>query len=152
MKITPFIRNLWKPPAVAAAFVIGSMAANQAGWSGAELIVNSPGFITELFFSVGAAISVSSVLLVHRIAKPMLWVMVPIFLYYAVVLGAWDGFASDFDATRLEAIKRHSANGYALEHMSEGGRFLSCQDGRIELPEDAKAVCAHALNAGPTRK
>jgi hypothetical protein len=72
--------------------------------------------------------------------------MVPILLYSALVLGAWNGLASDFDATRGEAIKYHLANAYALEHMSERGRFLSCQDNRIELTEDAKAVCVSALN------
>jgi hypothetical protein len=38
------------------------------------------------------------------------------------------------------------ANAYALEHMSEKGRFLSCQDDRIELTDDAKAVCVRVLN------
>jgi hypothetical protein len=54
-----------------------------------------------------------------------------------------------FDATRGEAIKYHLANAYALEHMSERGRFLSCQDSRIELTDDAKAVCGRALNPAP---
>ncbi|HTB18986.1 MAG TPA: hypothetical protein VK708_12775, partial [Bryobacteraceae bacterium] len=75
------------------------------------------------------------------IAKPVLWFMVPICLYSALVMGAWNGFASDFDGTRGNAIKHHMANAYALAHMSEKGRFLSCQDDRIELTDDAKAVC-----------
>lgn len=75
--------------------------------------------------------------------------MVPIMLYSALVLGAWNGFASDFDATRGEAIKHHFANAYALDHMSERGRFLSCQDNRIELTDDAKAACVRALNPAP---
>jgi hypothetical protein len=139
---------LWKVPVVAGALVVGATAANQAGWSGAEVIASrgSTGFITDLFFSVGAWVSISTVALVQRVAKPVLWVMVPIFLYSALVLGAWNGFASDFDATRREAIKYHFANPYALEHMNERGRFLSCQDNRIELTDDAKAICAKALN------
>jgi hypothetical protein len=75
--------------------------------------------------------------------------MVPICLYSGLVLGSWNGLASDFDSTRGQAIKHHVANAYALEHMSEKGRFLSCQDDRIELTEDAKAVCAQVLNPPP---
>jgi hypothetical protein len=106
MKIMPSVwKLLWKTLAVAGALVVGAMAANQAGWRGAELIVNFPyggigGFVTDLLFSVGAAISFGTVLLVKRIAKPILWVMVPILLYSAVVPGAWNGVASDFDFTR----------------------------------------------------
>ena len=107
------------------------------------------GFITDLFFALGAGVCYGTLTLVQRIAKPALWVMVPICLYSALVLGVWDGFASDFDATRREAIKYHMANAYALEHMSERGRFLSCQDDRIELTDDAKVVCAQALNPAP---
>lgn len=148
MKIMPSVwKILWKTPVVAGALVIGSMAANQAGWSGAEAIVSrgSAGFITDLFFTVGAMISVGTVELVKRIAKPVLWIMVPIFLYSALVLGAWNGVASDFDATRGEAIKYHLANAYALEHMSERGRFLSCQDNRIELTDGR---CKGSMCAG----
>jgi hypothetical protein len=122
MKIMPSVwKILWKTPVVVGALVIGSIAANQAGWSGAELIVNRHvgEFITDLLFSLGTAISFATVLLVQRIAKPILWVMVPILLYSAVVLGVWDGVLSDFDATRREAIKHDFANAYALEHMSE---------------------------------
>jgi hypothetical protein len=152
MQIVPI---LWKTPVVAGAVVVGSIAANQAGWSGAELVVNSPlmgmfeDFVTGILFSVGAAISVGTLLLVQRLAKPVLWLMVPIFLYAALVLGAWNGFAGDFDATRLEAVKHRAANAYALEHMSPRGRFRSCEDERIELTDDAKAVCARSSNVGP---
>jgi hypothetical protein len=75
--------------------------------------------------------------------------MVPIMLHSALVLGAWNGFASDFDATRGEAIKHHFANAYAPDHMSERGRSVSCQDNRIELTDDTKAVCVRALNRAP---
>ena len=52
MQIVPI---LWKTPVVAGAVVVGSIAASQAGWSGAELVVNSPlmgmfeDFITGIF-------------------------------------------------------------------------------------------------------
>jgi hypothetical protein len=148
MKVPPFV---WKTPVVAGALLVGALAANQAGWSGAEAIASrgDAGFVTDLFFALGAAGCLGTFTLVRRIAKPVLWVMVPICLYSGLVLGAWNGFASDFDATRGEAIKHHMANAYALEHMSEKGRYLSCQDGRIELTDDAKAVCVRALNPAP---
>ena len=92
------------------------------------------------------------VALVQRIAKPVLWVLVPIFLYSALVLGAWNGFASDFDATRGEAIRYHLANAHAVGHMSDRGRFLSCQDNRIELTDDAKAVCARGVESSSRQR
>jgi hypothetical protein len=148
VKIPPFA---WKTTVVAAALLIGALAANQAGWSGAEAIASrgDAGFITDLFFTLAAGVCFSTFMLVQRVAKPVLWVMVPICLYSALVLGAWNGFASDFDPTRGEAIKHHMANAYALEHMSDKGRFLSCQDERIELTDDANAVCLRALNLAP---
>ncbi len=102
--------------------MIGKIAASQAGWSGAELIVSSQrNFITGLRRTAGGAIAYGTVLLVERIAKPFLWVMVPLLLDSAIVPGAWNGFASDFDATRGEAINgrnpllasRSSANRYS---------------------------------------
>lgn len=146
---------LWKIPVVTLAVAIGSMAASQAGWSGAEMVVNffsfnqdSGSFVTKLFFVVGFTISVGTLMLVRRIAKPMLWLMVPILAYFAAVPGVWNGTASDFDSTRYEAIKYKSANADALDQMSERSRFLSCQDSRIELTADAKVVCEHLLNVG----
>jgi hypothetical protein len=106
-------------------------------------------FVTGIIFAISAAMALGPLVLVHRIAKPALLLMLPILLYSAAVPGAWNGFASDFDATRFQAIRYHYANGYALEHMSPRGRFRSCEDAQIELTDDAKAVCAHALNVGP---
>lgn len=53
MKVTAI---LWKIPALVGAMVIGAIAANRAGWSGAEAITSrgSAGFITDLFFILGA--------------------------------------------------------------------------------------------------
>jgi hypothetical protein len=119
------------------------------------LVVNAPlmgpleDLVTGVFSSLGAIVAVGTVLVVQKIAKPVLWLMVPILLYSALVLGAWSGVGGDFDATRLEAIRHHFANAYALEHMSPRGRYRSCEDERIVLTEDGKAVCARALDVAP---
>jgi hypothetical protein len=148
VKVPTFV---WKTPVVVGALLVGALAASQAGWSGAEAIASrgSAGFITDLFFTLGAGICFGALTLVRRIASLALWFIVPICLYCGLVLGAWNGFLSDFDETRGEALKHHMANAYALEHMNERGRFLSCQDDRIELTDDAKAVSVRALNPGP---
>jgi hypothetical protein len=95
------------------------------------------------------ALAVGPVILVHRIAKPALWLMVSILLYVAIVPGAWNGLAGDFDATRVAVMRERYANAYALEHMSPRGRLRTCKDEQIQLTDDAKAVCARALNVGP---
>jgi hypothetical protein len=152
MKILPMI---WKVPAVAAALLVGLLGASQAGWSGTELVVNLPlmgpleDFVTGIFFAIGAAVCAGSILIVQRIAKPALWLVLPILLYATLVSGAWNGLASDFDATRLEALRHHLANAYALEHMSPRGRYRSCKDKRIELTDDAKAFCERTMHVGP---
>lgn len=71
------LRAVWKNPVVIGALVVGCMAASQAGWSGAEFIAyrGEAGFATDLLFSVTVAISYGTVLLVRRIAKPMLWAL-----------------------------------------------------------------------------
>ncbi len=151
----PIWKIVWKTSAVAVGLLAGAFGASQAGWSGAELFVNLSlmgtfeEFVTSTLCNVGLIIAVTATILIYRIAKPALWIMMPIILYSAVVLGAWNGVASDFDATRGEAIKYHSANAYALEHMSERGRFLSCDDERIDLTDDAKALCTRTLNVSP---
>jgi len=140
---------------VVGALVIGSLGAYQLGWSGADLIVNAPfngafsDFISGLFFSVGGLAASAAVFLVQRIAKPVLWVMVPILLYCAAVPGAWNGVVSDFDLTRDAVMKRHYANAYAIKHMTDRGRYLSCQAENIELTADAKDACTKALTVAP---
>lgn len=144
---------IWKVATVFVAIFLGAFGANQAGWSGAELVVNArsmalmDGLVTGFFAFLGAAMAIGTVILVHRIAKPALWLMVPILLYAALVMGIWNGILGDFDATRMEAIRHHLANAYALEHMSARARLLSCKDTRIELTDDAKEVCAREMNA-----
>jgi hypothetical protein len=156
MQIIRFLwKFVWKTAVVVMALLLGALAANQAGWSGAESVINYPligmfeEFVTGIMFSFTMAVSVGAVFVVYKIAKPVLWVMVPILLYSAAVPGAWNGFLGDFDSTRVEAIKHGYANGYALEHMSDRGRFRTCHDTRIDLADDAKAVCARALDVAP---
>ena len=152
MKIVPII---WKIAAVALALVVGAVGANQVGWSGAELVVNAPlmgsleNLVTGGVFFLGIVATVGAALVVQRIAKAVLWLMAPILLYSALVLGVWNGVGSDFDAIRLEAIKHRMANAYALEQMSPRARYRSCEDERIKLTEDGKAFCGHVFNVGP---
>jgi hypothetical protein len=144
---------LWKTPVVIGALVVGCFAASQVGWSGAETIADrgESGFVTDLFLFVGLAVSYGIIRLIQRTARPVLWILVPILMYTAAISG-WNGFASDFDHKRGAAIKEHYANGYILKHMSDRGRFLSCQDSRIALTDDAKAVCARALYVLPGQR
>jgi len=154
MQFLPFVwKTFWKTPVVVAALLVGSLGASQVGWSGAELVVNSSvmepldNLGTTLLLAVAVAMTVGPIILVHRIAKPALWVIAPILLYLAIVPGALNGIAGDFDATRVAAIREHYANAYALEHMSPRGRYRTCQDNSIDLTDDAKEVCARGLNS-----
>jgi hypothetical protein len=146
---------LWKAPVVAAAVILGAIAANQVGWSGADLVLNTPLMggleqeITRLFFLVGSAVAGGTLWVVYRLARPALWVLVPLMAYSALVPGAWNGIVSDFDTIRGEAIRHHAANAYALQHMSPRGLYLSCEDQRIELTEDGEAYCKSALSVAP---
>jgi hypothetical protein len=107
---------MWKTAVAAVALIVGSFAASQAGWSGAELVVNAPlmglleDFVTVFVFAIAGAMTVGPVLLVYRIAKPALWIMGPILLYFALVPGVWNGWMSDFDATRFEVLRYGYAN------------------------------------------
>jgi hypothetical protein len=144
--------GVWKTLAVVAAALIGSVCASQAGWSGAEGVVNYPlmgvfeNMVTDALFLISIVVATGALLFVHKIAKPALFIVVPVFLYTFLITGAWNGFASDFDAVRLNILKHGYANAYAIEHMSPRGRFLSCGDERIELTDDAKSACANALD------
>jgi hypothetical protein len=150
MQFFPFV---WKTPVVIGALLVGSFGASQVGWSGAELMVNSSvmepleNLATTILLAVAVAMTAGPIILVHKIAKAALWVMAPILLYLAIVPGAWNGIAGDFDATRVAVIREHYANAYALEHMGPRGRYRTCEDDRIDLTDDAKEVCARALNA-----
>lgn len=149
---------IWKTPFALLVIVAAAFGASQAGWSGAELIVNGQlmgafeDLITGLCCAIGTAVCYGAFVLLQRLAKPALWLMVPVCLYSGLVLGLWNGSISDFDATRGEAIKHHEANAYAIEHMSERGRYLSCNDDRITLTEDAEAACTRALTAAPGQR
>ena len=142
---------LWKVPVALLAIVLGTVAANQAGWSGADLFFNADlmGFfehlVTGFMCVVSMALCYGAVILVERLAKPLLWLLIPLFLYAAVVIGAWNGFASDFDHTRGQVIRYGYANAYALDHMSPRGRYRSCNDRRISLTDDAQEVCVRVM-------
>jgi hypothetical protein len=79
---------------------------------------------------------------VARIARWALWGFVPLMVYAALVLGTWDGFASGFDATRVEAIRHRYANACALQHMRPAAFDAKYRDPRIELADDAHALRA----------
>ena len=142
---------LWKIPLALLALPVGSFSASQFGWSGAEFLLNG-GLVEGAVFLISASVCFGVFLLMKQLAKPVLWVIVPLCLYSALVKGVWDGIYSDFDAKRGEAIQHRWADARVLAQMSEKGKRLSCQDGRIELADDAKAKCSEILipNAGAT--
>ena len=105
--------------------------------------------ITRLFFLVGSAVAGGTLWGVYRLAKPALWVLVPVMAYSALVSGVWNGIISDFDATRGAAIRHGFANVYALQHMTPRGLYRSCDDERIALAEDGDAYCKRVLSVGP---
>lgn len=146
---------LWKIPVVAIAVILGLGGANQVAWSGADLVLNSPLMggieeeVTWLYLLFGSAAACGAVWGVNRLAKPVLWVLIPAMAYMAIVPGIWNGIASGFDSTRGQALLHSYANAYALEHMTPRGLYRSCYDERIELTEDGKAYCMRALSVGP---
>ncbi len=125
MKTISFIWTLlWKTSVVAIAVVLSALGASGVGFHGAELIAKLPfikillefvglsfgdedvigNFLSAAFgasikFSVSAAMCLGPIFLVYRIAKPVLFIMVPILLWVAVV-GARNGIVSDFDVGR----------------------------------------------------
>ncbi len=148
---------LWKTPVVIGATIAGYLVTGTAAWNGADLVLNRAlmGILeqatTAFYFLGGTALSYGIVLGVYRIAKLALWVMVPLMIYSAVVVGVWNGWNSDFDYSRLEAL-RHSdqpANAYSLKQMMPRGLYLSCNDERIDLTDDGKEFCAKALTVAP---
>jgi hypothetical protein len=149
------ISIIWKTLAVAVALLFGMLGASQVGWSGAEVIVTAAimgpedKLGTAIVFAISGVISVGAIVLIYRLAKHVLWFAGPVFLYLALVPGAWNGYASDFDTTRVAVIRESYANAFALEHMKALGRYQTCNDERIELSDDGKAVCARTLAIVP---
>jgi hypothetical protein len=157
MKIVSII---WKIPVVIVAVVLGSFGASQLGWSGADYLLNwnlmglFERVITWVYFLIGSCLTIGTLFGVYRIARPALWIVVPIMIYSACILGIWNGIDCDFDYTRGEALRHHdqAANAYALQHMTPRGLYRSCNDARIELTEDGADYCTRALSVGPGEK
>jgi hypothetical protein len=139
------VRAAWKTVAVVLAIVIGIFASAATGWNGgSSLLGYSEGAGSVANLAVGLVGFLGCLLLsyfVFRIAKRALWLLVPIMLYCSLVLGIWDGIASDFDAVRLEVIRHQYATAGALQHMSAHAFELTCHDTGIELTKDAQALC-----------
>jgi hypothetical protein len=140
---------IWKTPALIVALVIGLIAANSVGWNGGAWLLGRgadsegfDGFINHLIMVVSSVGCAAVLYFVARIAKWALWGFVPLMVYAALVLGTWDGVASGFDATRVEAIRHHYANAYALQHMRPSAVDATCHDPRITIDSDAHAICA----------
>ncbi len=146
---------LWKIPVVIVAVILGLFGASQAGWSSADVVLNFremslvDDFITSLLFLVGFAICYGTTVFIKWLAKPLLWLIVPLFLYVAIVPSAWNGYVSGFDHSRSAVIREGWANAYVLEHMTPRGRYESCMDARIRLTEDARLVCIKVLAGSP---
>ena len=138
---------IWKVPVFLGLLVVGSVAASQLGWTLCQSIVEDHfgNFIDDLILGISVVVIVFSFNFSKRLLPRLHWIAVPVLIYMAVVPGAWNGFASDFDSTRGDILKHGYANGYAIERMSDRGRFLSCRDKRIRLTEDAVAACNKAL-------
>ena len=139
---------IWKTLALLLALVVGLIAANSLGWNGGEWLLGSSesdglgAFINHLILVVSAVGCAAVLYFVARIAKWALWGFAPLMVYAALVLGTWDGVASGFDATRVDAIRHHYANAYALEHMRRSAVHDTCRDARITLAVDARAICS----------
>lgn len=139
---------VWKTTAVILAIIVGMLASNPAGWNGGAALlgpVTSSGrldFVNLTIGVVGLFGCVAVVYFVFRIAKWVLWLLVPIMLYFGLVIGLLHEIASDFDVTRREAIRHHYVNAYALRHMSTHAFDLTCHDTKTTLTEDAKVLWA----------
>jgi hypothetical protein len=146
---------IWKIPVAIVAAFIGALGANQLGWSGADLLVNAPimgaieNTITATIFVASLVLVFGTAFAIYRVAKHVLWLAAPVFVYAAAVLGAWNGYLSDFDYTRMQALRHGYANAYAIEHMSLRGRYRTCTEGSVQLADGAGEVCQHALAAAP---
>ena len=138
---------VWKTVAVILAIIVGMFASNTAGWNGGAALLSPTTSLEHLDFVnltlgvLGLFGCVAVSYFVFRIAKWALWLLVPIMLYFGLVIGLLDGIASDFDVTRREVIRHHYANAYALQHMSAHAFDLTCHDTQITLTEDAKVLC-----------
>ena len=141
---------LWKTAAMIPIILLSIYAANTAGWSVGGTMLGPKqystglgGWFNDVVGGLGIIGSVGIYYVTHRyIAKWAAYILVPIMLYSALIMGVWDGVAGDFDTTRIACLKHHYANAYALRHMRPDAAALSCRDSRITLDDDAKQWCA----------
>ena len=154
-QISPILTFVWKVPAVFVLIILGVFASSQVGWSGLDVILNFQimGLIEELVswpILVASAIFLLAIIYaIEKLSKKSLWIALPIFIYGALIMGAWNGYWGDFDYSRLESIRHNYANAYAIEHMGKRAIYLSCHDKRIYLTDDAQAACVRILTVGP---
>ena len=77
--------------------------ASQVGWSGTELVVDAPllesleGLVVGVLGLACALITIFTVILIGRIAKPSLWLLVPV-ITLSAVYGAFTGIIMEFDS------------------------------------------------------
>ena len=147
---------VWRTVVTIVAIVIGAVAADQIGWSGADLALYEPLMdwvetgLNLLFLILAVVVAFGSILLVEYCIPRAIYIQVPI-MAIALIIDTWNGYWSDFDYTRLQALKRPSepANAYALQHMTKRGLYLTCNDTRIHLTEDGDKYCAEKLVVAP---
>jgi hypothetical protein len=145
-----FLRGL----TVIASIVIGTLAASQAGWSGGDATVNLLLVgpielqIAWLLFCVSLGVAWMCVYLVYRYSRRSLWLQIPLMTYAALVLGLWNGYMSDFDGVRAEALRHRTkpANAYELQHMNKRGLYRTCNGSEIDLTGDALKYCEEKLS------
>ncbi len=127
----------------------GCFAAETAAWNFGAWLTNdlhSPSaFVSHTLALLGAAGCMAILFVTNRYARLGLWIVVPLMLYAAIVLGFWNGFGSGFSSFRLEAIKHGEANLYTLDHMDAHNASLTCGDARVTIAPDAHTKCATLL-------
>jgi hypothetical protein len=120
---------LWKTAVLAIAGVLGALGASGVGWHGAEIIAKLPfikilaefvglsfgdedvigsvvsaEFSAAVKFSISAAMCLGPSFLVYKIAKPVLFIMVPILLWVTIV-GARNGMSTVLTSAERSRVK-----------------------------------------------
>ena len=153
MKLVSFV---WRTAVSIVAIVVAAFAASEIGWDGANLALYEPlmnwsEIGTNLILLVLClTAAVGSVFLVEYCQPKANYILIPIMAISALI-NIWNGYWSDFDYTRLQALKNRDqpANAYALKTMTRRGLYLTCNDRRIQLTQDADEYCAERLSVLP---